>query len=908
MPSPPLQWPLIGRGADVDLFATTLEDPRAHGFVIHGPAGVGKTRLADECLGVAAGLGRRVARATANEGTEHIPLGALAHLLPSGVADRRYDLVALFDEVGAVLRTERTEGDGRPLVLFVDDLHHLDPTSATLVGQLVDADLVFLVGTVRAHQAVPSALAALWHRARVRRVDLVDLSAADVDALLHVVLGAPVEPSAAAEIWAASEGNVLFVRELVLGSLESGRLTTRRGTWRLSGPMVTTARLLELVETRVSELGPDETEALDTLAIWEPASLSVLEAIVGRPVLESLDHAGLIAVRTDGRRQLVSLTHPLYGEIIRARIPALRRRRLLLDHVERIEQHGSRRREDPLCIAPARLDASGAADPGLLLQAARLARYGRDFPQVERMARAAALSSRGDSGGGGGEAGVEAGLLLGEALHELGAFAEAERVLAEASAAATTVDELFVPVISLRCLNLMWGLQRDDEALAVNRAARGRVVRPGDEQALLLNEATLLSYSGRPRQALDLLDQIDDVDDPWARAQRAIAQLPALIATGRAETAAARARPAFSEHVELAEPMAIADASMHTIHEVYALAESGRLRDAMAVGEAAYDAVPAAAGPDVAMWLAFQIGRSALLMGRPATARRWLSEAAARCDEHHFSGPRRLALSLLATAHAWLGDQAAATMAVAEIDALAAMAFARPDQELGRAWTLVASGDGPGGRAVLQSGVEMAVAGENLAAEALLLHDITRLGDAAACVARLEELADRCEGPLVAAYALHAQAAVGGRPEALVEVADRFDEMGAALVAAEASTEAALAWQRRGDQRAASAQFARASRLAAPCEGARTPALETPASFVPLTPRERDIATFAAQGQSSKAIAERLYLSVRTVNNHLQRVYAKLGVNGRRELAAALDDRPDLAERTSPAERADHRL
>ena len=54
--------------------------------------------------------------------------------------------------------------------------------------------------------------------------------------------------------------------------------------------------------------------------------------------------------------------------------------------------------------------------------------------------------------------------------------------------------------------------------------------------------------------------------------------------------------------------------------------------------------------------------------------------------------------------------------------------------------------------------------------------------------------------------------------------------------------------------------------------------------------RERDIATLAARGEPSKAIAERLFLSVRTVNNHLQNVYSKLGVGSRRELAAALAD------------------
>jgi DNA-binding CsgD family transcriptional regulator len=57
---------------------------------------------------------------------------------------------------------------------------------------------------------------------------------------------------------------------------------------------------------------------------------------------------------------------------------------------------------------------------------------------------------------------------------------------------------------------------------------------------------------------------------------------------------------------------------------------------------------------------------------------------------------------------------------------------------------------------------------------------------------------------------------------------------------------------------------------------------------VPLTARERDIATLAASGVASKQIADQLFLSVRTVNNHLQNVYSKLGVASRRDLAAAL--------------------
>jgi len=57
---------------------------------------------------------------------------------------------------------------------------------------------------------------------------------------------------------------------------------------------------------------------------------------------------------------------------------------------------------------------------------------------------------------------------------------------------------------------------------------------------------------------------------------------------------------------------------------------------------------------------------------------------------------------------------------------------------------------------------------------------------------------------------------------------------------------------------------------------------------VPLSGREREIVMLAAAGIASKDIAERLYLSVRTVNNHLQHAYTKLGVSSRAGLAQAL--------------------
>jgi DNA-binding CsgD family transcriptional regulator len=156
-------------------------------------------------------------------------------------------------------------------------------------------------------------------------------------------------------------------------------------------------------------------------------------------------------------------------------------------------------------------------------------------------------------------------------------------------------------------------------------------------------------------------------------------------------------------------------------------------------------------------------------------------------------------------------------------------------------------------------------------------------------VARLDELALRCDSPMVQGRAAHARGAARRDPALLEQTAERFAAMGAMLHAAEAMTTAAGLWQADGDQRKSAGALARAATLTAGCEGARTPGLATvEGQTVPLTQREREICLLAAEGCTSKQIADRLVLSVRTVNNHLQNAYTKLGVGSRSELASAL--------------------
>ena len=77
----------------------------------------------------------------------------------------------------------------------------------------------------------------------------------------------------------------------------------------------------------------------------------------------------------------------------------------------------------------------------------------------------------------------------------------------------------------------------------------------------------------------------------------------------------------------------------------------------------------------------------------------------------------------------------------------------------------------------------------------------------------------------------------------------------------------------------------RSAALAEQCEGARTPPLLGGDASDPLSRREREIVALTVAGESAPAIAAALFLSERTVESHLARVYVKLGVHSKPELA-----------------------
>jgi DNA-binding NarL/FixJ family response regulator len=114
-----------------------------------------------------------------------------------------------------------------------------------------------------------------------------------------------------------------------------------------------------------------------------------------------------------------------------------------------------------------------------------------------------------------------------------------------------------------------------------------------------------------------------------------------------------------------------------------------------------------------------------------------------------------------------------------------------------------------------------------------------------------------------------------------------FEALGAMLYAAEAAAAAARAARKSGATKQVVRLDALTSRLLNFCGPVATPLLAGRRGGV-LSTREGEVARLAARGLTNRQIAQRLVVSERTVENHLYRIFTKLGVDARDKIAGAI--------------------
>lgn len=808
--------PMVGRDDELRLIDRGFADPEGRGVVIAGPVGVGKTRLALEAASRLERSGWRVLAARTSGSGVGLPLAALAGLPVPTTADEP----PAPSPAGPVQRAlqqlrQLARSTGRA-VLLVDDAHLLDEASATVIHQVVAEQTLPLLATLRTDAFVPDAITRVWKDAGVRRIDLATLSPADVDQLITAALGGPVEGRTRYETRAATGGNPLFLRELLASVRESGRIDQSAGVWRLTGPLGATPRLTELLRDRLSTTDLAEREALELVAVGQPLPLAVAIELVSDEVLERLERRGLVAVTESGRRRQVQLSHPLYGDLLRAGTPELARLRHSRRLADALAGSGARRRDDIMRIALWRLDGGGNLDPSLTLTAATQAALVRDFPVAERLARQAY-----ESGGG-----TPAGLMMVHALFRSGQRDAALQLCERLGAEAKQVDERVQ--ITLQHASILLHVTEDVAATRAQLATIAGLDNPVAQEAVAAYELLLRSYQLDCSVLEAAMAAFRTGQDPQARLVAAGAAGAALMLAGRYAECAALMAEVFPLAAQHHGP-----AQLHSDLFPIAAAEMRSYVEGPLVGTAfaqsAYEATLYPTDLVGQSMAAFALARQHLLLGRPETALGFARESALAAGQMQLRAMSRWAAGLRLQAAVQAG-------ALAEIPEAAADLARSPsgsnrvwlfDLEVARglAWQAAADGD-------------LATAGETLAAE-LVRHgkngaagsvtlaavDLVRLGRAELAVELLAQFPPPIGWPLGGTANRFAHAARDGDATALLAVAHEFSGYGMPLHTAEAAALAATAYRASGQSLAAARARLLANIALTRCEQPQTPAL-----------------------------------------------------------------------------------
>jgi ATP/maltotriose-dependent transcriptional regulator MalT len=355
---------------------------------------------------------------------------------------------------------------------------------------------------------------------------------------------------------------------------------------------------------------------------------------------------------------------------------------------------------------------------------------------------------------------------------------------------------------------------------------------------------------------------------------------------GRLQAASEAALQGHGAAVALEQAAYQVDPAAHVFAHCEALANAGRLEDAETVATTEYQRTVRDGDKEGQSYIAWQLARILGARGRAGAAIRYAKEAAALMREQVRPDILRQCLPTLIWVLTLGGQAEAADEALAEFDAveLPTSFLATPELLRARAWTAVADGALETARRLLEEAADAGDRIGDLVEESVALHDLARLGFAPAVASRLAQVAPRIEGDLAAARAAHALALANRDPSLLEAASQAFEAMGALLLAAEAAAGAAAGWREAGSTRRATEVERHAVALTARCERARTPVLAGLTTPPALTRREVEIVRLAGAGRSNRDIAERLHLSVRTVESHLQRAYAKLGISSRADL------------------------
>ncbi|MET3720286.1 DNA-binding CsgD family transcriptional regulator [Arthrobacter sp. UYEF21] len=893
-----------------------------------GP-GIGKTTLI-ETITERLAAEMIIVQIHGSSSLSRVPFGILAPYTAELTAEDSVSPVAVLRSVWSYFEKLKA-GQDTPLLLMMDDAHHLDEATASIVADMISAGWASVVAAGRPRPGLPQPLAQLWYDGLADRVDLRPLNREQIEEVLAHALDGTVPAGTVDTIWSASGGNPLILDALLHDAAEGGQLAKRNGIWMLLGPFPAEGpRLINVVVKDMLRRTPEEQEALKLISLAGPVSRKVIEDISGAEVVRSLLDQQMV-VENQGTPADLRIWNAMFGRALRKSISVSRSLQLL----EKIREHrgtapagsgngfaapagsgngfaapagsgnvgtASAGSEGRLRVVEWALECGIKTAESELLEAAgtALARFrsrssrtmaakvlNPDLVPQARAIQARALFNEGDYAG--------AAKLLDECWLQLGNSAAAAPVLmlrAKVHEAAGTPLAVFAAesLKALRSSSAEVGAGIGDNAdaqaesgaeAAPVTAWRGQMLR-----LLVLGEAGKFEALESEVQELRARNPAGSADAAL-RAVGAALLAQCLAASGRSVQSLDAALLAASELPALEGGVFFFNEFVlnRLVGAYLALGDWESAEGELANYAAGQPRAAAAFGGSLEVLR----GYSLLRQGRIERAYQTLLPAVEHLRLNDPLQLFRLGSSLAFYVASRLGD--AAQSSRLELDYKDSPPGPAGQELLATAYAAAASEyvtrDGKGIAALhtLSTTPEVSARAGTLLELLAICWD---LGDHSV-IPLVHSLAGEVEGRWAAAMLTLADQWEVPDADSLMVTAARLEAEGFVNLAREAYARASSVLESAGERR----RSRQAVALREKCdhelgERFREGQFIAAGPTVHLTRREQDIVELAVQGLTDREIAQRLMVSVRTVEGHLYRTYVKLGVRSRDELSTAL--------------------
>jgi DNA-binding winged helix-turn-helix (wHTH) protein/tetratricopeptide (TPR) repeat protein len=757
-----VRWPLVGRHDELGELDRYFNDPARSGALITGPAGIGKTRLARECLERALTAGFPTIQISGHAEAEQIPLASIAHLLPADVIEagaREGELArtVVFQRARAALHELAA---GTRLVMFVDNADHIDELSGALLGSLIGSNSVFAILTQRTAPGDQLVLDELVRSNQIAHLELGPLDDTDLDVLLYRVLAGPIDLASLEQLTELSRGRPGALQQLVESSLATHALDRQADVWRLIGPIEPAAGRPGPESVAIADLEPAAIAGAELLAIAEELDLDLATELLGADVLDTLDRAGILALSEGAAAPRLSLAHAHIGLLLEDNIGPLRARRHKTRLVTAMQGVTDLTQLDRLRMVRWAIETGAPPVRADIVDASRHAVAIADSTAAD------VLLDHLDANA----PGTDARQLRAELHFRRGQMGPAERILEEISA--DDLDPVTAATSIRRRATIMFHVRgRFDDAIELLTANEQSFDEP--MRSLIAAHAIgLESFLGRADHVIERAASLpDDLDGP--------PRLEVLRSLGQAHLlrgSIGRALELLDEHDRAAahlEPGA-AQAGYEVSTSVAISCHLNR-GDLATAGDMVRRHLPFGKRTMLA-WLPMAAARAELAAGRPRAARELILTPLAQVRSQNLLHAEPQMHALLAHANARLGDlESARHQASVSLESTAELqGQLRWALVLSLGEVLAALGERSTALDLLLPCADEAAADGAIVSEAQLLASAAIVGAATEVAERLERLVDGIEGTIWPVRARHVRALADGAD------ADEFDELAVA--------------------------------------------------------------------------------------------------------------------------------